>query len=318
MSSSKIRRRTFLASGLAAGVSLPGGPVAAATGLLAPRLIRRATVVCGGVDSGRPILGFCHIGPASSMLTPSLRGLLSKYGLAPIVAASMDRLSPGDVARRVATIGHSVPDTLVLLGDCRRPDDLERLVGLVEALQDLRGPDLFVIAALPRSTADAPRIERLVDRCDGVIGLQHAVQGRDLDRALVAAAHSLLDGLYIHGFIGYDHADLFTVMHAAGVFAFGLGRSSHGTLHAADQALLEVERQGIDLSRVCSVHMGFSGDADTTLVEISDLAARVQARISDSAHVMFYATIKQELRGQVEVSLLAAIERRRPLARRGR
>lgn len=123
------------------------------------------------------------------------------------------------------------------------------------------------------------------------------------------ATRGLLEGIYVHGFIGYDWSALHRAMHAGGVFRFGFGRCSR-PIDAANRALLAVQRQGTDLTQVCSVHLGVSGGADLTLSDIDQVVGQVQEQVGSSAVFEFYSTVRDELGGVVEVSLLAASETR--------
>ena len=120
----------------------------------------------------------------------------------------------------------------------------------------------------------------------------------------------MLDGVFLHGFIGYDWFDLYRAMQAGGVFRFGFGRCSR-SIDATDRALLAVQRQGTDLTQVCSVHLGISGGADLTLSDIDQVGGQVQKRVGARAVFEFYSTVRNELSGVVEVSLLAAMRRAR-------
>jgi len=212
---------------------------------------------------------------------------------------------------------HEVPEIMLLLAD-HDPDktaltgELPRCQPIVQRLHERHGvrtlgAGLFVAATLPGSPRSHARaVARLLPRCDGLVCLPAEPE------SLLCAAHNLLDGLFIHGIIGYDLDGLLTVLRGGDVFALGLGRAPHAAvLDAADQALLALQRQGVDLSRICSVNLGLNGDGDTTLAQISDLYDRVRSRLPGSADILFYSTIRDDLSGRVEVSLLAA-EKRRP------
>lgn len=300
-----VSRRTVLLGGMAAGACL--GSLGITDLARAGPTYGETTVVCGS-DGLRPDLRLILSGSTIPGDPRPYLKLFSGLGLNQVTYDKIGRLTPDRAAQRLLTPATTTDSMIsVVLAGFHGVEEARCLVELVRKLGTNKNGFLFVVSPF---AADAGETEILIKHCDGLIrlpGIRNAAD--EVMPDVIPVVRGLINGIYCHGFIGFDLVDLLEVFHEGRWFSFGRGCCRHaeiGSHDAADQALNELRAQGQDPAMIRCLLMGISGDDQTTLTEINDLATKVQQAVHGDAIIMFYAIIRQKLVGQVEVSLLAS------------
>jgi len=301
MSRDLINRRTFLRSGLAGTALAAPGPWTIA-GWRPPEAGTSALILRGRCRDGAQVC-ICCVGRAADTESAEFAFLRMLIGY-PL--ERVDRASVRD--RTLVTIGRHVAanavgaDVVLYVVDVVDATELAQVQQIIRAARR-HGMEAPLVVAIGRfgKLIPAPLLG-----CDAVIHVSHLSADDTISTAAaVLAAHNVLDGLYHHGFIGYDFADVRLVLHGSAFIA--VSRCLHGDVggfDAADRALRLLRQQGVNLSRVAAVNLGINGNAETSLVEIGTLSEKVVRAVPDRANIIFYSTIQEQLGGLVEVSLV--------------
>ncbi|MBW2735123.1 MAG: hypothetical protein JRH20_22300 [Deltaproteobacteria bacterium] len=157
---------------------------------------------------------------------------------------------------------------------------------------------LFVIGATSRASAEIS--------ADAVITLP---QPGEL-HACVCAVRGMLDGLFMHGFIGYDYIDMRSVFSEGRRFVLGRGCAGRETTEAAERALGSLEEQGVRLGEVRNTQIGIRAGEAVTLCNVDEVVQHIARAIHPSSGLMFYACNDVALGERVGVSIFVEVEAR--------
>ena len=126
------------------------------------------------------------------------------------------------------------------------------------------------------------------------------------DDVLRQGVQGISDLITEHGLINLDFADVKSVMSHAGSALMGIGHGSgeNRAVIAAQQAiespLLEVS---IDGAR--GVVFNITGGNDLSMHEVNEAAEVITAAVSPDANIIFGATIKPDMQGSVDITVIA-------------
>ncbi|MCL2399209.1 MAG: cell division protein FtsZ [Defluviitaleaceae bacterium] len=146
--------------------------------------------------------------------------------------------------------------------------------------------------------------EKLLDVVDDDTPLVDAF--RKADEVLRQGVQGISDLILKDGLINLDFADVRTVMLGQGIAHMGVAKASgkNKTQMAADTAikspLLETTIAGAR-----SVIISFAGDSNITLKEINEAAQTISDALDPEATIIFGATINDELKDEVMVTIIA-------------
>ncbi|MDR1536701.1 MAG: cell division protein FtsZ [Clostridiales bacterium] len=146
--------------------------------------------------------------------------------------------------------------------------------------------------------------EKLVDLIDDDTSLQDSF--KKADEVLRQGVLGISDLILKDGLINLDFADVRTVMFEKGIAHMGVGRASgkNKTELAAEMAikspLLETTIDGAK-----SAIISFSGDSTLGLKDINQAARIIRAAIDPDAEIIFGATISEDLKDEVIVTVIA-------------
>ncbi|MCA9332714.1 cell division protein FtsZ, partial [Candidatus Saccharibacteria bacterium] len=162
-------------------------------------------------------------------------------------------------------------------------------------------------------------IEKLRDSVDTLIIIPNDRLLQTIDRAtplleafkvaddvLRQGVQGISDLITVHGLVNLDFADVKAVMSNAGSALMGIGRASgeDRAVQAAQQAiespLLEVS---IDGAR--GILFNVIGGNDVSMHEINTAAETITAAADSDANIIFGATINEELKGEIIITVVA-------------
>ncbi len=109
-----------------------------------------------------------------------------------------------------------------------------------------------------------------------------------------------------HGLINLDFADVKAIMSNAGSALMGIGRAT-GEDRATEAAKQAIESPLIEVSidGARGVLFNISGGYDMSMSEIQEAAELITASVSPDANIIFGATLKPELDGELVVTVIA-------------
>ena len=126
------------------------------------------------------------------------------------------------------------------------------------------------------------------------------------DDVLRQGVQGISELITLPGMINLDFADVRTTMRDAGqaLLGIGMGTGENGAVSAAERAvsspLLETSVEGAR-----SILLSITGNADLTLLEVSEAAKVVQEAAHPDANIIFGANIDETLDEQVWVTVIA-------------
>jgi len=126
------------------------------------------------------------------------------------------------------------------------------------------------------------------------------------DSVLNKGTKAIADLITVPGLINLDFADIKTVMSNAGSALMGVGeaegdnRSQKAVEDAIDSPLVEATIEGAR-----GVLINVTGGPDLTMAEIEDAAKNITQRAAPDANIIFGATIDNELKGKIKISVIA-------------
>jgi cell division protein FtsZ len=126
------------------------------------------------------------------------------------------------------------------------------------------------------------------------------------DDTLRLGIQSITDTINIPSLINLDFADVKTIMQNKGSahMGYGIGKGSNkakdAALNAMNSVLLETNLDGSE-----GLLINISGGPDMTLSEIEELVMQIREVCHHEAEVIFGATIKEDLKDEIHVSLVA-------------
>ncbi len=127
------------------------------------------------------------------------------------------------------------------------------------------------------------------------------------DEVLLRATRGISELITIPALINLDFADVRTVMAGMGDAIMGTGEATGDgrALEATNQAISSPLLEDVTLAGARGVMISFSGGKDLSLREVSDAASLVCDTAGQDAHIIFGATVSDELEGTVRVTVVA-------------
>lgn len=126
------------------------------------------------------------------------------------------------------------------------------------------------------------------------------------DSVLNKGTKAIADLITVPGLINLDFADIKSVMSNAGSALMGVGeaegenRSQKAIEAAIDSPLVEATIEGAR-----GVLINVTGGPDLTMSEIEEAAKDITQRAAPDANIIFGATIDNELKGKIKISVIA-------------
>jgi cell division protein FtsZ len=126
------------------------------------------------------------------------------------------------------------------------------------------------------------------------------------DSVLNKGTKAIADLITVPGLINLDFADIKAVMSNAGSALMGVGeaegenRAQKAVDAAVESPLVEATIEGAR-----GVLINVTGGPDLTMVEIEEAAKTITQRAAPDANIIFGATIDNELKGKVKISVIA-------------
>jgi cell division protein FtsZ len=187
---------------------------------------------------------------------------------------------------------------ILTVGVVTKPFDFEgvpRMKNAIEGIAELK-KNVDTLVIIPN--------EKLVELIDDDTSLQDSF--KKADEVLRQGVLGISDLILKDGLINLDFADVRTVMFEKGIAHMGVGRASgkNKTELAAEMAikspLLETTIDGAK-----SAIISFSGDSTLGLKDINQAARIIRAAIDPDAEIIFGATICEDLKDEVIVTVIA-------------
>ena len=126
------------------------------------------------------------------------------------------------------------------------------------------------------------------------------------DSVLNKGTKAIADLITVPGLINLDFADIKAVMSNAGSALMGVGeaegenRAKKAVEAAIDSPLVEATIEGAR-----GVLINVTGGPDLTMAEIEESAKNITQRAAPDANIIFGATIDNELKGKIKISVIA-------------
>jgi len=126
------------------------------------------------------------------------------------------------------------------------------------------------------------------------------------DSVLSKGTKAIADLITVPGLINLDFADIKTVMSNAGSALMGVGEAEgenkvqKAVEDAVNSPLIEVNIEGAR-----GVLINVTGGPDITMAEIEEAAKTITERTAPDANIIFGATIDNDLKGKVKISVIA-------------
>lgn len=118
----------------------------------------------------------------------------------------------------------------------------------------------------------------------------------------------ILDGLYLHGILGYDYIDMKSIIQGEGKFILGFGTSHLDEQRALNQTLDMLNGQGLIWEDVQGVLMGAGGKSGIHIIKLNGIARRLENLLIDDADMALYNFLLPECKNEVDVRILASIK----------
>lgn len=127
------------------------------------------------------------------------------------------------------------------------------------------------------------------------------------DEVLLRATRGISELITVPALINLDFADVRTVMAGMGDAIMGTGEATGDgrALEATNQAISSPLLEDVTIAGARGVLISFSGGPDLSLKEVSDAASLVCDTAGSDAHIIFGATVSDELEGTVRVTVVA-------------
>ncbi|MEI7579303.1 MAG: cell division protein FtsZ [bacterium] len=146
--------------------------------------------------------------------------------------------------------------------------------------------------------------QKLIDVVEKNLSFLDAM--KKVDDVLAQAVKSISQLITQPGMINVDYADIKAIMQNAGTALMGMGtasgddRAEVATKAAMSSPLLEISIDGAK-----GVLFNVIGSKDMSMHEIDEVAKLISAAIDPDANVIFGAAIDQELKDEIQVTILA-------------
>ncbi len=127
------------------------------------------------------------------------------------------------------------------------------------------------------------------------------------DEVLLRATRGISELITVPALINLDFADVRTVMAGMGDAIMGTGEASgeNRAIEATNQAISSPLLEDVTMAGARGVLISFSGGKDLSLREVSEAASLVCETAGEEAHIIFGATVSDELEGSIRVTVVA-------------
>lgn len=126
------------------------------------------------------------------------------------------------------------------------------------------------------------------------------------DSVLNKGTKAIADLITVPGLINLDFADIKSVMSNAGSALMGVGEAEgDNRAQLAVQAATESPLVEATIEGARGVLINVTGGPDITMAEIEEAAHTITQRAAPDANIIFGATIDQELKGKIKISVIA-------------
>lgn len=126
------------------------------------------------------------------------------------------------------------------------------------------------------------------------------------DSVLNKGTKAIADLITVPGLINLDFADIKTVMSNAGSALMGVGESEgENRSKKAVEAAIESPLVEATIEGARGVLINVTGGPDLTMAEIEEAAKEITQRAAPDANIIFGATIDNELKGKIKISVIA-------------
>jgi len=128
------------------------------------------------------------------------------------------------------------------------------------------------------------------------------------DQVLYAGVACIVDLVVKEGLINLDLADVRAVLSGMGTAMMGTGEASgdNRAVAAAREAVDNPLLDDVTLRGARSLLLSISGGSDLTLFEVHDAVDCVRAEVDPEANIIFGATLDENLKGKLRVSIVAS------------
>ena len=126
------------------------------------------------------------------------------------------------------------------------------------------------------------------------------------DSVLNKGTKAIADLITVPGLINLDFADIKSVMSNAGSALMGVGEAEgENRSQLAVQAAIESPLVEATIEGARGVLINITGGPDLTMAEIEESARDITQRAAPDANIIFGATIDNELKGKIKISVIA-------------
>ncbi|MDD4026954.1 MAG: cell division protein FtsZ [Candidatus Shapirobacteria bacterium] len=126
------------------------------------------------------------------------------------------------------------------------------------------------------------------------------------DSVLSKGTKAIADLITVPGLINLDFADIKTVMSNAGSALMGVGEAEgENKIQKAVEGAIESPLIEVSIEGARGVLINVTGGPDLTMAEIEEAAKTITDRTAPDANIIFGATIDNDLKGKVKISVIA-------------
>lgn len=126
------------------------------------------------------------------------------------------------------------------------------------------------------------------------------------DSVLNKGTKAIADLITVPGLINLDFADIKSVMSNAGSALMGVGEAEgENRAQLAVEAAIESPLVEATIEGARGVLINVTGGPDITMAEIEQAAQTITQKAAPDANIIFGATIDQELKGRIKISVIA-------------
>ena len=126
------------------------------------------------------------------------------------------------------------------------------------------------------------------------------------DSVLSKGTKAIADLITVPGLINLDFADIKTVMSNAGSALMGVGEAEgENKIQKAVEDAIESPLIEVNIEGARGVLINVTGGPDLTMAEIEEAAKTITDRTAPDANIIFGATIDNDLKGKVKISVIA-------------
>jgi len=130
---------------------------------------------------------------------------------------------------------------------------------------------------------------------------------RIADDILRQAVQGISDIITIPGIINRDFADVRTIMQGMGYAIMGtaIGGGPHRAVEAARAAISSPLLENTSIEGARGILINISGSSNLMLSEVNEASRVIQAAAHEDANIIFGATLNEEMKDQVKITVIA-------------